>query len=183
MYTKFNWNNFNIIIAGANPNRTCKCGKTCLGEAAKIGNITLVKLLIEYSKTSSASKVTSTRKRQVKSHKRKLKHDSQQTETVVKCKNLSGRMFKDYYAESIASTTKESMDKNQGYFVFIHSEGSSSDEGKLPGLKSPLSPPSLTMSPQADLEWDEEIGNVAPTTSEDETWSSMYKLVWKTFYI
>lgn len=123
------------------------------------------------------SKVTSTRKRQVKSHKRKLRHDSQQNETVVKCKNLSDRMFKDYYAENIASTTEEGMDKNQGYFVFIHSEGSSSDEGKLPGLKSPLSPPSLTMSPQADLEWDEEIGNVAPTTSEDETWSSMYKLV------
>lgn len=123
------------------------------------------------------SKVSSTRKRQVKSHKRKLKIDSQQNETVVKCKNLSDRMFKDYYAESIASTTAETMEKNQGYFVFIHSEGSSSDEGKLPALKSPLSLPSLTMSPQADLEWDEEIGNVAPTTSEDETWSSMYKLV------
>lgn len=123
------------------------------------------------------SKVAITRKRQVKSHKRKLRHDGLQNETVVKCKSLSDRMFKDYYADSIASTADDSNEKNQGYFVFIHSEGSSSDEGRIPGLKSPLSPPSLLTSPQADLEWDEEIGNVAPTTSEDETWSSMYKLV------
>lgn len=167
---------YKFLIAGANPNKTCKCGKTCLGEAAKIGNITIVTMLVEYSKTSNVSKVASTRKRQVKSHKRKLRHDGQQNETVIKCKNLNDRMFKDYYAASIASTAEDSKDKNQGYFVFIHSEGSSSDEGRLPCLKSPLSPP-LTTSPLADLEWDEEIGDVAPTTSEDEKWSSMYKLV------
>lgn len=78
-----------------------------------------------------------------------MKHD-QNDESNVKSKTYNDRSFS----------------KNQGYFVFIHGEGSSN--------KSPISPVTLVPSPQ-DLEWDEEIGNVAPTTSEDETWTSMYK--------
>ncbi|CAH2243530.1 jg9411 [Pararge aegeria aegeria] len=66
-------------------------------------------------------------------------------------------------------------EKNQGYFVFIHSDGSSSDEGKIGGSKSPTSPSSLASTPQADLEWDEEIVSVAPSTKEDEKWTTMYK--------
>lgn len=36
---------------------------------------------------------------------------------------------------------------------------------------------STPTSPQTDLEWDEDIGNVAATTSEDESVTSMYKSV------
>lgn len=112
-----------------------------------------------------------------KRHKRKLKNGIND-ETVVKCKNLSERTFKDYYVGQCnlgAVQENARAERNQGYFVFIHSEGSSSDESRISSLKSPLSPTTLTPSPQADLEWDEEIGNVAPMTSEDETWTSMYK--------
>ncbi|XP_049869319.1 ankyrin-3 [Pectinophora gossypiella] len=169
-----------LLSQGANPNKTTSHGKTCLGEAANMGNIGIVKLLVDASKSSNNHKIaphSPQRKRHVKSHKRKIVHEEANDETVVKCKTLSDRNFMDYHVgrENFGPTTANSKDKNQGYFVFIHSEGSSSDEGRVPGLKSPLSPPSLTPSPQADLEWDEEIGNVAPTTSEDETWSSMYK--------
>ncbi|KAJ2953624.1 hypothetical protein O0L34_g1228 [Tuta absoluta] len=163
-----------LLNQGANPNKTASHGKTCLGEAAKMGSISIVKLLIDASKSSGINKGSQSinRKRHVKTHKRKIRHEVQHDETIVKC-----RTFKDYHVgrENINTTVDETQDKNQGYFVFIHSEGSSSDEGRIPGIRSALSTPSLTPSPQADLEWDEEIGNVAPTTSEDETWSSMYK--------
>lgn len=172
-----------ITFAGANPNKTVSHGKTCLGEAANMGNIDIVKLLIDVSK-ANANWFTihgpNVRKRHTKSHKRKLKHDSQHPETVVKCKNLNERNFKDCYLDcgSVSTSPEETVSiQNQGYFVFVHSEGSSSDESKISSFKSPLSPLSLMPSPQEDLEWDEEIGNVAPTTTEDETWSSMYKLV------
>ncbi|KAM3964727.1 uncharacterized protein ACR2FA_001117 [Aphomia sociella] len=169
-----------LLNQGANPNKTASHGKTCLGEAANVGNVSIVKMLIDASKTNPTIKTHNAmpRKRHTKSHKRKLRHDSQHDETVVKCKNISERSYKDYYMGhcSIGAIQESSnSDKNQGYFVFIHSEGSSSDESKMSSLKSPVSPSTLTPSPQADLEWDEEIGNVAPTTSEDETWSSMYK--------
>lgn len=140
-----------------------------------------MKLLIDASKTGpSASTRPSggSRKRLIKSHKRKLRHDGQFDDNVVKCKNLNDRTFKDLYVgQCSVGVTHETVgsDKNQGYYVFIHSEGSSSDESKISNLKSPLSPSTLTPSPHAELEWDEEIGNVAPTTSEDETWSSMYR--------
>ncbi|CAB3249985.1 unnamed protein product [Arctia plantaginis] len=172
-----------VLSKGANPNKTVKQGKTCLGEAASMGNVDILKILLSVNQTSSTQKVSpynvTTRKRHIKCHKRKLKHYGRHEETVVKCKNHNDRTLKDYkfghydMMEIIDNNGKT--DKNQGYFVFIHSEGSSSDESKIGSLKSPLSPTLLTPSPQADLEWDEEIGNVAPTTSEDETWSSMYK--------
>lgn len=171
-----------ILLKGANPNKTVRQGKTCLGEAANMGNINILKVLLNASQTSSTSKVSSlnvTRKRQIKCQKRKLKHQIYQEETVIKCKNLNDRPYKNYnlgqYDTVGIKDNNAKMDKNQGYFVFIHNEGSSSDESKSGGLKSPLSSSSLTPSPQDELEWDEEIGAVAPTTTEDETWSSMYK--------
>lgn len=163
------------FVSGANPNKTVSNGMTCLGEASHMGNIEISKLLITASKncnsTFKTTSISCSRKRSVKCQKRKLnKLDVQSGESSVKCKNLNDRLYKEQ---------PECMrpDRNQGYFVFIHSEVSSSDENRIASLKSPLSPTSLTPSPQADLEWDEEIGNVAPTTSEDETWSSMYKFV------
>ncbi|XP_075992285.1 uncharacterized protein LOC142987424 [Anticarsia gemmatalis] len=169
-----------ILLKGANPNEIVSQGKTCLGEAANIGNVDVFKLLINTSQISpSSNKVPtgsfniSTRKRQLKCHKRKLKYTGQHEETVVKCKNSNDRNLKFYNYAPLDQDVNA--DKNQGYFVLIHSEGSSSDESKINNLRSPLSPSSLTPSPQADLEWDEDIVNVAPTTSEDETWCSMYK--------
>ncbi|CAG9784426.1 unnamed protein product [Diatraea saccharalis] len=175
-----------LISKGANPNKTASYGKTCLGEAANIGNAGIVKLLIEATTSETNTTTTSsnstilTRKRHLKSHKRKFKHDWQ-SETAVKCKNMNERKLKEYYNtgqyNNFASRQENSkFERNQGYFVFIHSEGSSSDESKVTCLKS-LSPSSLTPSPQSDLEWDEEIDNDTPIvgTSEDETWSSMYR--------
>lgn len=162
---------------GANPNKITCHGKTSLGVAATIGNKNIFKLLID---ACSSIKKPSTqgcmKKRHSKSHKRKLK-STECEETVIKCKNLSDRTFKETQLGENDSLQGQNPDKNQGYFVFIHSEGSSSDESKIGGCKSPVSPSTLVSTPQADLEWDEEIGNVAPTTSEDETWSSMYKSV------
>lgn len=129
---------------------------------------------------NNRSQSHSSRKRQMKTHKRKIRNDSQQEETLTKYKNPGERSIKDCLGlqlESIESNQESKSKMNRGYFVFIHSDGSSSDESRITSLLSPLSP--LTPSPQDDLEWDEEIGNVAPTTSEDETWSSMYKLVSK----
>ncbi|XP_072936576.1 uncharacterized protein [Epargyreus clarus] len=171
-----------LLLKGANPNKITRLGKTSLGEAAKLGNTDIVKLLIDASKTDKYSyKMVSTqniqKKRQIKSQKRKLKSSAQNDEMVVKCKNLNDRTMKTSKGpvESTDSADDIQKDRNQGYFVIIHSDGSSSDESKINSLKSPLSPPSLVTSPQADLEWDEDIGNFAPTTSEDETWSSMYR--------
>ncbi|XP_026757186.2 ankyrin-3 [Galleria mellonella] len=170
-----------LLKQGANPNKTASHGKTCLGEAANVGNVSIVRLLIDATKTNSPTKIPhsgSLRKMHTKSQKRKLRLDGQHDETVVKCKNINERSFKEYcmgHCNIGAIQESSNMEKNQGYFVFIHSEGSTSDESKMSSLKSPLSPTTLTPSPQADLEWDEEIGSVAPTTSEDETWSSMYK--------
>lgn len=165
------------LITGANPNRIASKGKTSLGEAAYIGNIEIVKLLINASEIRSC--ITQAR-RQVKCHKRKLKHNEQQDGTVVKCKTLNDRTLNDFHFEKYetirAKEYSSKADKNQGYFVFVHSEASSSDKSNLGSLKSQVTPP-LTPSPQADLEWDEDIGNVAPSTSEDEIWSTIYKSV------
>lgn len=178
-----NYPTFNFI--GANPNKTASFGKTCLGEAANLGNVDIAKLLIDASAPASHSSTVAphsviSRKRLTKSHKRKYRYDGP-AETVVKCKNKNDKKFIEYYSmghnENVTLKQDNRLDRNQGYFVMIHSEGSSSDESKVSSLKASLSPPSLTPSPQSDLEWDEEIDNQAPIadTSEDESWTSMYK--------
>lgn len=138
-------------------------------------------MLIDNSLAYTPNKLTnvhSEKKRQPKSHKRKLKHESKVGETAVKCKSLSDRSHKDVEPEGDTQALEhKSRDKNLGYFVFVHSDGSGSDDSRVPGLKSPLSPMSLVSSPQGDLEWDEDIGSAAPTTSEDETWTSLYRSV------
>ncbi|XP_061729376.1 ankyrin-2-like [Cydia pomonella] len=162
-----------LLDRGANPNKITKNGKTSLGEACNIGNISIVKLLV--NTTKSRQTTHSSRKRHLKTHKRKIKNDGSQEETLTKYKNPSDRKCMGLQLENIGPSQTSNRDVNRGYFVFIHSDGSSSDESRITSLLSPLSPVSLTPSPQDDLEWDEEIGNVAPTTSEDETWTSMYK--------
>ncbi|XP_028043180.1 putative ankyrin repeat protein RF_0381 isoform X3 [Bombyx mandarina] len=168
-----------LLSKGANPNKTASRGKTCLGEAANTGNVDVMKLLITASKTpQSKNNQAPSRKRTLKCHKRKFKHDGQISETVVKFKNINEKKIKDYSVgkcEKLDLSHTGQIEKNKGYFVFIHNDGSSSDETRVPSLKSPKSSSSMSPSPQADLEWDEDIGNTAPTTSEDETWSSMYK--------
>lgn len=167
------------LVSGANPNKTVSNGKTCLGEAASLGNIAILKQLIAVSKPSHMPNLAShSRKRSIKCNKRKLKHDVEQDELGGKNKSFCEKKFKD----TSQSAGKSKTDKNQGYFVFIHNEGSGSKETRIASLQSPLSPSTLTPSPLADLEWDEDIGTVAPTTSEDETWSSMYKYVSYIFY-
>lgn len=157
-----------------------------MGEAANIGNMSITNQLIDACKSNYLQNKNATqtysKKRHVKLHKRKLRGSTQHDETVIKYKNLNDRTFRSSPMSESSSVLQDSQksDKNQGYFVFIHSEGSSSDESKMCSLKSPVSPSSLVSSPQAELEWDEETANVAPTTSEDETWSSMYKYVYYT---
>ncbi|XP_023943012.2 ankyrin-3-like [Bicyclus anynana] len=166
-----------FVSLGANPNKITCHGKTSMGEAAKGGNMAIVKALIDACTANSTIKKPSqgcTKKRYSKSHKRKL-NSSECEETVVKYKNLSDRTFKETQIDENDSLRGQTPEKNQGYFVFIHSDGSSSDESRIGGSKSPISPSSLASTPQAELEWDEEIVNVAPSTSEDETWTSMYK--------
>ncbi|XP_039762725.1 ankyrin-3-like [Pararge aegeria] len=167
-----------LVSQGANPNKIACHGKTSLGVAVKTGNKNLVKILLDACASSSTAKKpspqSSTKKRYSKSHKRKL-NSSECDETVVKCKNISDRTFKECQIDESDSLIGQTPEKNQGYFVFIHSDGSSSDEGKIGGSKSPTSPSSLASTPQADLEWDEEIVSVAPSTKEDEKWTTMYK--------
>ncbi|XP_045510929.1 ankyrin repeat domain-containing protein 50-like [Colias croceus] len=168
------------ISKGANPNKITSQGKTCLGEASSLGNITIVKLLLETCKSEGTSQISSygvaKKKHCVKSHKRKYKGTGQHDDSVSKCKNRSHRVNVDFQNEkdTLKSNSSTRTDKNQGYFVFINSDGSSSDESRFSNVISPKSP-SLATTPLAELEWDEDIGSVAPTTSEDETWSSMYK--------
>ncbi|CAG5022018.1 unnamed protein product [Parnassius apollo] len=169
-----------LITQGANPNKVTRHGKTCLGEAAKLGSINVVKLLIDATLANKDLSQDNAKERNVKTHKRKYKNNGQNCETVIKCKNLNDRTLRERHLNhsgSIDSSVQgcSSLDNNQGYYVFIHSDGSSSDESRISSLRSPVTPPSLVTSPQIDLEWDEEIGSVAPMTSEDETWSSMYK--------
>ncbi|XP_026738480.1 serine/threonine-protein phosphatase 6 regulatory ankyrin repeat subunit B-like isoform X2 [Trichoplusia ni] len=165
------------LARGANPHKVIHKTITPFGEAARLGNVDLVKLFIYYgSETGSEnSRSMSPRHKHVKCCKRKLRHSVQQDESVAKCKALKDRNYKDYDSFETCEAKTSRSDKNQGYFIFTHSEGSSSDESKTSSLKSPVTSSSLTPSPQADLEWDEDIVNVAPTTSEDETWSTMYK--------
>lgn len=171
------------LITGANPNKITSHGKTCLGEAANLGNISILHLLIDACKFNYPQNRNVThsysKKRHVKTNKRKLRSSSQQDDTVIKCKNPHDRILKCNPVSENTSVLQDTQkcEKNQGYFVFIHGEGSSSDESKMCSLKSPVSPSSQVSSPLAELEWDEETANVAPTTSEDETWSSMYKYV------
>lgn len=174
---------YHNLISGANPNKITSHGKTCLGEAAYLGNISIIHQLIEACKSYYPQNKNFTqsysKKRHVKTHKRKLKSSAPHDDTVIKCKNPHERALKCNPVCESSSVLQDNQkcEKNQGYFVFIHSEGSSSDESKMCSLKSPMSPTSQVSSPQAELEWDEEIANVAATTSEDETWSSMYKYV------
>lgn len=172
-----------LNFVGANPNKTAGFGKTCLGEAANMGNVEIAKLLVDASVSPSGTSAIVPHsipcRKQHKSHKRKYRHDGP-PETVVKCKSKNKKEFIEYYSMSQENSTLKPdnrVDRNQGYFVMIHSEGSSSDESKVASVKNSLSPPSLTPSPQSDLEWDEEIDNRAPVanTSEDESWTSMYK--------
>ncbi|KAG7311524.1 hypothetical protein JYU34_002570 [Plutella xylostella] len=166
-----------LLLQGADPNKATVHGKTCLGQAAYTGNIRILKLLIDLSTEGIPVIKKSSKKRHGKSQKRKLRNDGKNSETAVKLKNFGDRKDKEGLSLDDNSVSREELatsDKNQGYFVFIHSEGSSSDDSRVPALKSPLSP--ATPTPQGDLEWDEDIntGSIAPTTREDETWSSMY---------
>ncbi|CAH2104638.1 unnamed protein product [Euphydryas editha] len=168
----------NLIAQDTNPNKITSNGKTCLGEAANIGNICIAKLLIESCKSACThSKIYQNyyKKKHTKSHKRKLRNSGHQDEMVVKCKHLNERTYKVDNTNENISLQGSSHENNQGYFVFIHNDGSSSDESKIGSSKSPVSSSSIVSTPQAELEWDEEILNVAPTTSEDESWTSMYK--------
>lgn len=172
------WYLLTIFFAGANPNKTACFGKTSLGEAAHIGSFEIAKLLIDATLSTSATNTSTsvvTRKRH-KSYKRKYQHGAS-AQTVVKYKNINDRKIKDCFGLNHHDTIIQDNikpEKNQGYFVVIHSEGSSSDESKVSSL---LTTTSLTPSPQSDLEWDEEIDNDTPVvdTSEDESWTSMYK--------
>ncbi|OWR42419.1 putative ankyrin repeat-containing protein [Danaus plexippus plexippus] len=168
-----------LVLQGANLNKITSHGKTSLGEAANIGNLEIFEVLIDYFKSTCTPKKLSpnsaSKKRHSKTQKRKMRGNCPNEDTVIKCKNTCDRKIRssplnesDSFQDSLKS------DKNQGYFVFIHSDGSSSDESKL-SLKTPVSPTSAVSTPQLDLEWDEETINVAPTTKEDETWSSMYQ--------
>ncbi|KAL4708105.1 hypothetical protein ACJJTC_009884 [Scirpophaga incertulas] len=177
-----------LLSKGANPNKTASFGKTCLGEAANVGNVNITKLLIDEimsttSKSNSACVSLVQKRGHIKSQKRKHRYDSQ-PETMIKYKNMNDKKFKEHYDNDQYSSLglrqeniERKCERNQGYFVFIHNEGSSSEDSKISNLKTPLSPTSLTPSPQSDLEWDEEIDNEAPVagTSDDDTWTSMYK--------
>ncbi|XP_028162782.1 ankyrin-1-like [Ostrinia furnacalis] len=164
-----------LLCKGADPNKTTSFGKTSLGLAANTGNLDIAKLLIEATLSCSISKATSITKKRHKSKKRKYHHGGP-AETVVKYKNLNDRKIKDFSLGQCEDVKQDSLkqEKNQGYFVVIHSEGSSSDESKVSSI---LTASSLTPSPQSDLEWDEEIDNDTPVvdTSEDESWTSMYR--------
>ncbi|CAH2243410.1 jg9327 [Pararge aegeria aegeria] len=87
-----------LVSQGANPNKIACHGKTSLGVAVKTGNKNLVKILLDACASSSTAKKpspqSSTKKRYSKSHKRKL-NSSECDETVVKCKNISDRTFKE----------------------------------------------------------------------------------------
>lgn len=171
------------VFAGANPNKTVRNGKTCLGEAAYRGFTDIAKKLIVESHCDNTTKpivdlyyegncaCTSTNKNNtLKSLKRKL--NKLTIETNAKNKTLSDRRSK---LESDPS--KESI--NQGYFKMIHEDGSSSEESQVGGVTLPMIP----ISPLTELEWDEDIGNVAASTSEDESVASMYKLVYLQAFI
>ncbi|CAK1540490.1 unnamed protein product [Leptosia nina] len=158
------------VSKGANPNKITSQGKTCLGEACRRGIISLVKLLLESCNEDSTeiSNVDLKRKR-FKSHKRKFKA-IEYNGNVSKCEHRS----EEYQVDG--NKSKLNSNKSQDYVVLLSSDGSSSDESRIGcNSKSPTSPLSSTTVPLADLEWDEDIGTFAPNTSEDETWSSMYR--------
>lgn len=151
-------------------------GKTSLGEAARLGNMDILKLLLDCSTLSTRDRASHNsnqkNKRHFKSQKRKLNFVSDHDETVIKCKNVIEKTANNTNTKYVRN---EFSDKNRGYFVFVHDEESTADDNNLNILKSPVNSVSLTPSPQADLEWDEDIGNFAPVTSDDEAWSSLYK--------
>ncbi|VVD04769.1 unnamed protein product [Leptidea sinapis] len=148
------------IYEGVNPNKVTNHGKTCLGEAARLGNVIIVKNLIDaITEPEAGSESNVSKKRTVKPHKRKYRGCGHQEESVSKCKSRTERTFSESHKN----------EKNQGYFVLINSDGSSSDESRL---RSPTCT-SLESTP-VDLEWDEDFSNVAPPTVEDESWCSMY---------
>ncbi|XP_050675784.1 ankyrin-3-like isoform X2 [Leptidea sinapis] len=147
-------------LEGVNPNKVTNHGKTCLGEAARLGNVIIVKNLIDaITEPEAGSESNVSKKRTVKPHKRKYRGCGHQEESVSKCKSRTERTFSESHKN----------EKNQGYFVLINSDGSSSDESRL---RSPTCT-SLESTP-VDLEWDEDFSNVAPPTVEDESWCSMY---------
>lgn len=151
-----------------------------MGEAANKGYVSITKMLIEFSKDDcTEEKIFQNyyKKKYSKSQKRKLHSSGHQDETVVKCKNLNERIPKVDKTNEYVPLQGSHHRNNQGYFVVIHNDGSSIDESKIGNLKSPVSSSSLVSSPQAELEWDEEITNVAPTTSEDESWTAMYRYI------
>ncbi|KOB70100.1 putative ankyrin repeat-containing protein [Operophtera brumata] len=163
-----------LLSKGANPNKTVSNGKTCLGEAAYRGSTEIAKKLIAESHCDNTTKplgnyegdcaCTSPNKNvTLKSLKRKL--DKLTLDVNEKCKTLSDRRSK-----LELDPLKEG--RNQGYYKMIHKDGSSSEESKVGGITVPATP----TSPQTELEWDEDIGNVAASTSEDESVTSMYKL-------
>ncbi|XP_050361649.1 serine/threonine-protein phosphatase 6 regulatory ankyrin repeat subunit B [Nymphalis io] len=166
-----------FLSQGANPNRITCHGRTCLGEASRIGNMRVVKILIDACKSTSVqhkSQIYSKKKH--RKQMRKLRGVGHPDETLIKCKNFNDKTIKGETSNENVPLSQEShqSEHNQGYFVFKHDESSSSDESKK-NIKSPVSPTAAVSTSQAELEWDEEIVNVAPTTSEDEIWSSLYK--------
>ncbi|XP_045532457.1 ankyrin-3-like [Pieris brassicae] len=164
------------ISRGANPNKITSHGKTCLGEASKLGNTVVVQILLDSYNENVASKQGIIFKKCNRSHKRKLKSVGPHDGSVSKFKNTSEELYQCHKQNINGKEIKNNEKINQDILVSLNSDGSSSDsssESKAGNTKPQAA--SVATSLHVDLEWDEDIGTAAPITHEDETWSSIYR--------
>lgn len=111
-----------------------------------------------------------------KSQNRKLKSSQYDNDKYMSICDKPHRYFQNG-VENISTSEEKSYrgPKNRGYYVFIHGEESSTEKANCNFQRAKKIPIVLTPSPPADLEWDEDMGNTAPVTREDATWTAMYR--------
>lgn len=132
-------------------------GKTCLGEAAKCGNCDILKFLVDKCPRTEPTKFDP----------RKLKKTVHPKEKYNPNHKLCTQ------AITLRSPTIDFLECRIGEpqkMDYLYVVG---DDRSFRG--SPLYSVPMMPSPHDDLEWDEDIGNAAPVTSDDESWCAMYR--------
>ncbi|XP_063233908.1 ankyrin-3-like [Bacillus rossius redtenbacheri] len=195
---KGNTQNVSCLLAeGADINAVCSCGRTALGTAAQMGNVSILKtLLSSNSVTKSLSDESicggATGHHRHRSKKRKdFPQGPGRTQAcaareVCRAGDLDspGSTCKVLGASSSPPGADASPKRNLGYFVVIYNDGGAN------GAVSPCSDPNRnrvvesgapafndvrTPDGMERLEWDEELREPRGAAAEEDPWTSHYR--------
>ncbi|XP_068081361.1 ankyrin-3 isoform X1 [Anabrus simplex] len=185
-----------LLAQGANANVVCASGRTALGFAAEMGNIAILKMLLEVSSVSSSLHQEDEHgQHQQKRHKgrksrREHSHDASGPGNVSRGRSRLGRQVEtvcDFPLQRLPANSNSPSDKdsepnknNLGYFIVVHNDGAAavddqrtrSHEGKVATALNDIQTP----DGMEKLEWDSEMDDSDKGKDMgDDAWASLYR--------